>query len=63
MILDIKFRDSAPIQYQHVRMTTVYTEHDGSSAEPELVIHFHDGIYPQVNIPLRRIVTVMTTND
>ena len=62
MILDIRFKNSAPKQFQKVRMTTIYFEPDSGSG-PELVIHFYDSLYPQVNIPLVRIVEIMTTND
>lgn len=67
MILDIRFVDSSPVQYQHVRRTTLYVPTNDLPvdyvAEPELVIHFEDSIYPQMNIPLRRIVICSTTND
>ena len=62
MILDIRFTDGHPVQYQKVRMTTIYTAYDGS-AKPELVIHFYDMLYPQMNIELRRIEAITTTND
>lgn len=62
MILDIRFTDSGPVQYQHVRMTTIYTRPDSDSG-PELVIHFHDVLYPMMNIPLARITHVVVTND
>lgn len=62
MILDICFKDAEPKQYRHVRMTTVYTE-PSQAVGPELVIHFYHAMYPQVNIPLKRITSVVFTND
>lgn len=62
MILDIRFKDGPPRQFQYVRMTTVYTNQD-FTANPELVIHFYDNLYPQMNIPLHRITCFTTTND
>lgn len=62
MILDLRFNDAPPMQYQNVRMTTVYTLQD-DVAPPELVIHFYDAMYPQVNISLSRIVQITFTND
>lgn len=62
MTLDIRFTDSAPVQFQRVRMTTLYTQPD-EDAKPELILHFYDVIYSQVNIALDRIISVTTTND
>jgi hypothetical protein len=62
MILDIRFTDKGPSQYQGVRMYTVYPQYDGS-AVPQIVIHFSDYTRRQVNINLSEIVAITTTND
>lgn len=62
MVLDIRFTDKAPSQYQGVRMTTVYTLPVCSSG-PELVIHFYDYERPMLNIKLDYIVSITTSND
>lgn len=63
MTLDIRYTDKAPNQYRHVRMTTVYTDSDATLPTSEIVIHFYDNLYPQVNIRLSDILSVTTTND
>lgn len=61
MILDILFSDdSAPIQIQDVRMTSVYPKKN-ADVSPEIVIHFYNK--GQLNMPLARIFTITTTND
>ena len=62
MILDILFNDAPPIQYQHVRLVTMYNFPAHVDVQPELVIHFYT-MRPQENIPLSRIRQVQYTND
>jgi len=61
MVIDIRYHDKAPEQYQNVRLTTVYTGPD-ADVLPEMVIHFTT-YQPQVNIPLHEILAVSFTND
>lgn len=62
MILDIVFLNKPPVQYQNVRMTSVYPRYSMDAA-PEIVIHFYDNLYPQVNIKLSEVECISTTND
>jgi len=60
MILDIKFHDSEPKQFQHVRKTIL----DNSSIMgPGIVIFFYDDMYERMIIPVYRIVSITTTNE
>ena len=62
MIIDIRFTDNPPIQYQDVRRTSVYMHSDGT-AVPELIIYFKQFDREHVNLPLRQIIDWTVTND
>jgi hypothetical protein len=68
MILDIRFTDKGPSQYQGVRMFTVYPQFDyaqplGEPVKPEVILHFADYTRERVYIPLANVVSITTTND
>ena len=64
MILDITFTDKGPLQYQRVRMHTVYMNPTTDLEHgPEVIIHFAEFCRNSVAIPLAKIKTIQVTND
>lgn len=64
MILDIRFRDSGPVQYQNVsHLHSFYVGETEEIGEASIVIHFRDRLYPVMVIPARRLLAVLVTND
>lgn len=63
MILNVRYLNSEPEQYQKVRMFTIYP-HSNNTANPEIVIHFYvEEMKPQMNINLSDIRDLVVYND
>lgn len=62
MVVDIRFKEESPRQFQGVRMTSIYPNKDGNVV-PEMIIHFQEITKSATYINLSRIDSITITND
>lgn len=65
MVVDIRYVNKGPNQYQNVRMITFYPTQDKTlgEVEPEIVMHFDEVERGQINIPAYTLRSVTVTRD